>query len=775
MKTEKKLLIALIVIQVILLSIPIINFFKPRFYQEFKGNELSLNCGRYEEENAYIDENNYFSGYFAVSNGITLKKGVYDVVIYYRTDTEHSEFSPGNYIEFFAADSGNGHLRYDKCALKPDSERAELTVWTDKKLEDFKIATVFVGRDSLSISRILIAQSYKSFTYEFFKCLLISIIIDIIIVLAFKLRRRELDNGTIFTGLALMGMMIFSSYMCSLDYMIKGHDLTFHLARIEGIVAGLKNGDFPVKIYPQLFNGYGYAAPVYYGDLLLYIPAVFRMIGCPIQEAYNLYIILVNIATVLVSYYCFKGIFKDKGCALFGTAVYSMCLYRMVNIYVRSAVGEYSAMIFLPLLVYGMYRVFTEDIEKKTYDNVMYPIIIGLTGILQCHVLSFAIACGMLALASIIMIRRVLCAKRFWMLIKTVVYTIGVNMFFLVPMLSYSLLDMCNIDNGEMATTQLGPVALSNSNFFSILPDTTGYLHVLSQVHYEYGAFKEADIGPGIALILVLAGMVALIILGQKGRFMKLAYVSTAMGALALWMAYQCFPWEIAERVIKGINIIQFPWRMLGIASILLSVTAMCEYMTVKEEMNKKNLLYGGVIALVATTLIVSGYGLEKIVSENKPYRVYSDDMLDYNLQEIEYTGYGFEDYILEGDRARAEHRDEAVQVDTINKGALSVEIKVANNTSKRQRIFIPLFYFEGYKIATDSSNGDISIKGSKYGTAGVVVPEHFEGNIKVWFEQPAIWRIAQAVSLFVVTFIVILWYNKKDYTKIRRRIANEQ
>lgn len=38
-----------------------------------------------------------------------------------------------------------------------------------------------------------------------------------------------------------------------------GHDLLFHLNRIEGIASGLRNGQFPVRIHSSTLLGYGYA------------------------------------------------------------------------------------------------------------------------------------------------------------------------------------------------------------------------------------------------------------------------------------------------------------------------------------------------------------------------------------------------------------------------------------------------------------------------------------------------------------------------------------
>lgn len=46
-----------------------------------------------------------------------------------------------------------------------------------------------------------------------------------------------------------------------------GHDLIFHLYRIEGIAQGLIEGQFPVRMQTVQAAGYGYPVSIMYGDI----------------------------------------------------------------------------------------------------------------------------------------------------------------------------------------------------------------------------------------------------------------------------------------------------------------------------------------------------------------------------------------------------------------------------------------------------------------------------------------------------------------------------
>ena len=109
--------------------------------------------------------------------------------------------------------------------------------------------------------------------------------------------------------------------------------------RIEAIATELKNGVFPVRIGSVWLEQYGYAASVYYGDILLYFPVLLRVLGFGVTASYKAYVVFINAGTAVIGYYSFKGIFGDRRCDLILSLAYSTASYRLTNIYIRSALG----------------------------------------------------------------------------------------------------------------------------------------------------------------------------------------------------------------------------------------------------------------------------------------------------------------------------------------------------------------------------------------------------------------------------------------------------
>ena len=63
---------------------------------------------------------------------------------------------------------------------------------------------------------------------------------------------------------------------------------------------------------------------------------------------------MINAGTAVITYLCMNGISKNRKIALLTCFAYCTASYRMVNIYVRAAVGEYSAMMFMPVVAYAV-------------------------------------------------------------------------------------------------------------------------------------------------------------------------------------------------------------------------------------------------------------------------------------------------------------------------------------------------------------------------------------------------------------------------------------
>ena len=237
-----------------------------------------------------------------------------------------------------------------------------------------------------------------------------------------KLRRRD--------ALCVVMLALFASMPLLFKGIYEGHDLFFHLNRIEGIAAGLREGQFPVRIHSSTLLGYGYAAPQFYPEFFLYLPAVLRNLGVSLAASVRVFELLINLAAASVCYLSARRLFDSRRIALGASALYTLCSYRISNLYVRATLGESLAMIFFPLLILAVYEVLVRD-EKK------WPLMaLSMTGIFLSHLLSALFAAAMCAAAALVCIKRLIREpRRILACVKAALLTALCSAVFLVPFL----------------------------------------------------------------------------------------------------------------------------------------------------------------------------------------------------------------------------------------------------------------------------------------------------------------------------------------------------
>ena len=217
---------------------------------------------------------------------------------------------------------------------------------------------------------------------------------------------------------------------------LQGADWSFHLSRIEGIAQGLREGQFPVRVYSIAKDGYGYAPSLFYGELLLYFPAVLRLLGMSVQGAYHTYLLALQLLTAGIAFFSLRQIFRHNKTALVGSVLYMLSTYHLYKIYWLSAVGEYTAMAFLPLIPAALYELYGErPLTRKRLRRACAELVAAFGMLLQVHLLSLEMAVLATAVFCLMRFRRTFSKAVFFTWLKAAVLTVLLNLWFLVPFL----------------------------------------------------------------------------------------------------------------------------------------------------------------------------------------------------------------------------------------------------------------------------------------------------------------------------------------------------
>lgn len=534
--------------------------------------------------------------------------------------------------------------------------------------------------------------------------------------------------------------------------LLMGDDIDFHLNRIVSLAQGLSDGQFPVRLYTDMLNGYGYATPLYYCDLFLYIPAVLYNCMVPLQVCYKLYVMIVTITTAAICYYTLQKIVSTKEITVVGTTVYLLAGYRLCNVHFRSAVGEYTAMAWLPLVVLGMYQIYA--IEKPKWRDSL-PLAIGVAGIVQSHVLTLEMTLVFLILFCLINAGKTFRKARLTAIFRAAFVSIGLSAWFAIPML-YSMATQHVLVNEAGGSTSFQNEGTPLYEMFAIFPNMKS-------------RSSRGALGAGIIVCALLAGVVLLTRERWKVKDNK-KYVllknSVLLGSVAVVFVWDRMPWDtflshVDQTMIhKVVTVVQFPWRYLAIASVLftIAVSVSLEIMRKRKEVYYRCAL----ISLVFISLLSSGilfFTLYEVREEEFRYEIVSN-----NRNSI-MTG----EYLLSKDvnwsYPRPSAQDEELLIKWYDKTDGVAHITLDNTGDTEATVVLPIYDYGNYH-AVDTEGTEWSLGTSENSLLQLTVPAGYSGSFSIQYKEPIWWRAAELVSLATFVGLVGVWVKDKKKTR---------
>jgi len=520
---------------------------------------------------------------------------------------------------------------------------------------------------------------------------------------------------------------------------MRGHDTCFHTQRIEFISSELLTGNFPVRIYHEAIQGYGYGASLFYPDIFLYIPAVLYSLGLSLVKSYNLFLMLINAATYFVSYHSFSKIAKSKTVGVIAAAFYTLSTYRLVDMCTRGSIGELLALIFCPLVLYGLTCL------KRGEEKKWYVLTIAFTGLLQSHVLSFVMMAGVAFIYVLIHFVHFIKKEHLLALVKAAVLCILMNGWFLFPFLEVILtLDV----NASNITESIWNTACSVIQLFDMT-----ILEPIGAELYSPQITGSVSKTPGV-LLLVCSLLYLVISLSDEfenplKKEMKEYFL---FGILGVLMTTSLFPWELIIKVplLKMlIEKFQFLFRFNVIGISFLSVVAgyAVSVLWIKNENKLERVLLICSVIMMSSLFYLNGFAQWAIqLDENLVLEAgFMDDlylMKDHDIYSVteplaDYKKVIFKDYERTKASCTFSYKFEE------SKSGVVVEV--------------PIVYYPGFVAEIDGEKAKTQL--SDRGLVSFELPEEkLTGNVHVYYQQSAVCQAGNAVSM--VTWIgLIAWF----------------
>lgn len=321
-----------------------------------------------------------------------------------------------------------------------------------------------------------------------------------------------------------------------------GWDTRFHLNRIEEIRYSLAHHQLFPSNGLHSFSNIGLAINTFYPYLFLYPIALLQLVLAPIKS-YYIGLAIYTFSSFLISFIFAKKILNSTSGAYIFSLLYNTGSYLLLQITLRTDIGEYLALIFLPIAFYGLTKL---DDSRASW--IMLPI--GMALIAYSHILSIVI----FAIAFFIYL--CLSYKNITLrILKRIMYSITLFGLILLPF----LIRFITIKKDDHTFIPATPKPLKEA---ALIPAKLFNNSISNVITYGLD-----NVNFGITLIIT---SFILICCFRKLNVTAKKYFLT--GIILVLITTSIFPWFLFQRT--PLVLIQFPWRFLGPASFFVALSA---------------------------------------------------------------------------------------------------------------------------------------------------------------------------------------------------------
>lgn len=701
-----------------------------------------------------------FTGLFATTRWIDLPRGSYQVCINYVNNGKDGSVS--------FLDEIMPTAQYDAARLPAERTRTVFSLWMPYGCETAQLQfTADCGKNQvIYITGAQIVPTHAWAYVRLLTGLAFCAVLDWVILLLTRRVRfpiRPLRGR--YVAMALVGIGLFACLPLGLGYLTYGHDLSIHLSRIEGLKAGLLAGQFPVRMDPAIINEKGYPFSLMYSDVFLYPAAVLRILGFSLQTSYKVYAAYITAATVGITFYVLRKMFRSDSAALLGTALYTLSFYRLTNVFVRAAVGEYTAMAFLPLVVYGLWRIYHQSPAdgKMAEPWCWLPFALGFTGLLQSHLLTTELAVFFTAAFCLLYFKKTFTRPVLPALCKAAGAAIVWNLWFMVPLLQYMAQGVCRI-SGKYDASYLYDSSVYLGQMFLMFGQSGGVAESI-----QSGIADEMPLTLGLALaagaFFFLLAVLDPAVRKSSRSVVHIGSLTLGFGLLAAWCASDLFPWyalfrcEPLQALSKILGKLQFAWRFFTPATLLLVVCACCAVVLYRKIRPEAARVMAAV--LLALTIIPAGYLMYDKCANSDAVTYMSLAAVDDLPGQV-----GGGEYLPAEDPTNDDsawgcltpEAEDGAELTDYTKNGLTIQLTAQNTGATEAFIRLPLFYYPGYSMTA----ADGAALTHKDGYLIVTLAPGWQGSVQVRWTGLWYWCAADCISLIGIAATGVLYRKNK-------------
>lgn len=742
-------LVITLALLLVVAGIPFSSYYQRQFWaKELEIVEEAAHAVKLTEEEEpvlLVDPEYAYAGTVGRTGNITLQKGRYILQIVALSESE------GNGVEIYSpgklnADNTQGVLLTSE-PLRTGGEVTEISFAVEDSMEDISIRFVYGGTGGLNVSGFYLASAQRMY-YDIFVLMGAVCLVSLLILLG-RMRGKQLEREDRQAFLVLTAAVALTSLPLAFDFVLDGNDLYYQFNRILGIQEGLKSGQFPVKIHSTMLHGYGYGSSIFYPELFLYLPAFFGCMGVSLIGCYRIWIVLVNMATAFVSYRSFSGMTRSKGIGLMASLLYTLSIYRLIDLYTRAAVGEAMAMIFLPLVMWGMYELFLGKTGK------WYLAVLGFTGIMQSHVLSVELAVFFGSLFAVCHLGRLREKGRLQALLLAAFGTVLLNLSTLIRLVHHATYPF-----------RVFSVESTLSWWTTTLPKLFDFI-LANPTQRLYANLQNSGEMPCSLGFVLLVGILAFLYCclreEKKDSLFKSSQFALGLAVIGIYLSTNLFPWDKIQNIpilYRLATSIQIPIRFLAFSSVFLCLVCAVGFWRLSAEKEVRKVICAGAGALA---FLCAGVYVNRYCEEAAPrytfVNQYQREQAQVDVLYFMNVDHANSFRIWNRENTFAVSRNVKVAECSRGEDLTAGFVYEAGEDSRQEGnpwVDVSFTYYPNYRAyAEDGTRLQTGV--GDQGVLRVYLPEAASGRVEVCYQEPWYYLAGRLVSLGAFLLLLFL------------------
>jgi hypothetical protein len=166
------------------------------------------------------------------------------------------------------------------------------------------------------------------------------------------------------------------------------HDGRHQIIRLMHFHQGLMDGQLPVRWAGTALSGYGYPLFIFTYRLPFWLAEGWYLISHNLGAAIRFVFIITFFTSGLAMYFFASQLYSSKLAGFLSALLYLWAPYRLVNIFVRAALGEAVAFTFIPLIFLGLFILAQK--RRRRLSWVVF-LSLSLSGLLLSHAITLVL------------------------------------------------------------------------------------------------------------------------------------------------------------------------------------------------------------------------------------------------------------------------------------------------------------------------------------------------------------------------------------------------